>query len=974
MNYQELLKKYNILVKEVERLTKENNRLKLKLNEHQNIINLEKRCHIDKPQFLDNKPINDNPNQDVINNKSDSALKIRLFMSLFKGRDDIYAIKWENKKKAKSGYSPVCLNQWQKGLCGKPKIPCSKCENKAYAMLDERVYENHLRGNLIAGIYPMLPDENCYFLAMDFDDEDWQKDVAIIGETCSEFDIPMAIERSQSGNGAHIWFFFEARISATLARKFGSALLTYSMNKRHKIKFKSYDRFFPSQDTLPKGGFGNLIALPFQKSARKNQNSEFVDENFYPYIDQWAFLSTITKISEDQIGNLIAELCQGYELGQLKVNEEEDSKPWEKVKRVSPDKNDYPEKIEIIKSNMLFLPKKGISEKGLNHLKRIASFKNPMFYRHQAMRLSTYGLPRIISCADETKEYLCLPRGCEEELSDEFKSLNVGCGFIDKTNHGKKIGVKFNGQLRPEQSFALDKLLRHDIGILCGTTAFGKTVVAIKLIAERKINTLILVDKISLLTQWMDRLNQFLIINETIPEPDNSVAKKRGRRKKINIFGQLGAGKNTLNGIVDIAVMQSMGRMGEVKDCIKNYGMIIADECHHAPAFNYENILKAANAKYVYGFTATPTRKDGHHPILLMQCGPIRYHDDPKKQAENRPFDHFVIPRFTSLRISFDRNEKEFSINDVYSEIMENDFRDQQIIEDVIENYKLGRNCVVLSQRTDHVEMLSKKLKDTIPDVLTLTGKMGVKKAREVFACIKDTPDDKNIVLVSTGPYIGEGFDEPRLDTLFLVMPISWKGTLQQYAGRLHRLFENKKEALIYDYVDVHIKMLEKMYQRRLNGYASMGYKIRGEGIDPSSMNIIFNRDDFLPVFSNDIISAKKEILIVSPFVKKRRLSYMMQYLDVGLHNKIRITIITKPIEDFKGKDIKAVNEALDLLKNENINLVFKSNIHQKFAIMDQKIVWYGSINLLSFGNSQESIMRIESGNIANELIKSIEY
>ncbi|MGD9161583.1 MAG: DEAD/DEAH box helicase family protein [Desulfobacteraceae bacterium] len=805
MNYLELLNKYNRLLEEFDQLKKENNRLKLKLGKNQNKIDTGKRDIIDKQSISNNRPVTANSKVAQINNKSDSTFKIKLFMSLFKGRDDIYATKWENKKKVTSGYSPVCLNQWRKGICGKPKIPCSKCENKSYAVLDDNVIDDHLRGNIVVGIYPMLPDETCYFLAMDFDEEEWQRDISIVRETCDEFHIPVAVERSQSGNGAHIWFFFDDPIPASLARKFGTGLLTFSMDRRHELKFKSYDRLFPSQDTLPKGGFGNLIALPFQKSARKNQNSEFVDEKFNPYSDQWAYLSTIKKISEDKIGGLIAELCQGHELGQLKIDEEEDQKPWETVKKVSLDKNEYPRTIDIVKSNMLFIPKNGISEKGLNHLKRLASFKNPMFYKQQAMRLSTYGHSRIITCADDTKDYLCLPRGCEEEVVTEFQSLKVDCQFIDKTNHGKKIDVEFNGELRDDQQHsALEQLLSRDIGILSGTTAFGKTVVAIKLIAERKVKTLILVDRIGLLNQWKDRLKQFLIVNEVLPEADSPTIKKRGRKKKLSIIGQLGAGKNTLNGIVDIAVMQSMGRMGEVKDCIKNYGMIIADECHHAPAFNYENILKTANARYVYGLTATPTRKDGHHPILLMQCGPIRYRDDPKKQAENRPFDHFVIPRFTSLRIPFDRDEKELSINDVYSEIMENDFRDQQIIEDVVENYKLGRNCVVLSQRVEHVETLSEKLKEEIPDVLSLTGKMGIKKAREVLEYIKGVPDDKNIALVATGPYIGEGFDEPRLDTLFLVMPISWKGTLQQYAGRLHRLFNNKKEVLIYDYVDIH--------------------------------------------------------------------------------------------------------------------------------------------------------------------------
>ena len=678
------------------------------------------------------------------------------------------------------------------------------------------------------------------------------------------------------------------------------------------------------------------------------------------------------KISEDSIESLISELCHGHELGVLKIDEEEIQKPWE-THKVSLQKSDFPQQISIVKANMLFIPKAAISQRALNRLKRLACFKNPMFYKRQAMRLSTYGHPRVISCADETMDYLCLPRGCEIDLFTELEQLGIKVYFVDKTNRGKKIDVKFNGHLRDEQPLALEHLSHHDTGILSGTTAFGKTVVAIKLIAERKVNTLILVDKVSLLSQWKEKLSKFLIVNETLPETANTTGKKRGRKKKISVIGQLGAGKNTLNGIVDIAIMQSISRLGEVKDCIKNYGMVIADECHHAPAFNYENILKTTNAKYVYGLTATPTRKDGHHPILFMHCGPIRYRDNAKKQAENRPFDHYIIPRFTSLRVPLDSDEKDVSIQELYSEIVDNDFRNQQIVEDVLNSYQQGRNCIVLSLRTAHIELLAKKLREEVPDVVMLMGGMGTKTTREVFNRITDTPADKNLILVATGSFIGEGFDEPRLDTLFLAMPISWKGTLQQYAGRLHRLFKNKKEVRIYDYVDIHVKMLERMYQKRLTGYASMGYKAKGEDIMSSPLDIIFDKDSFLPVFSHDIAGAKKEILIVSPFVRKRRTLQVVQHLKIALDKKIRVIIVTRPIEDFKAKERIALQRILDILKGNEISVVYKSNIHQKFAIMDQKIVWYGSVNLLSYGSAQESIMRIESPNIANELIKSIE-
>ena len=974
MGYRKLLEKYNVLLEQVDRLTKENIQLRAQLG-------LPKSEFIQNTSFLKitERNLNDDESDDRksfsdMDNHSDTFSKIRLFMSLFKGREDVYAKRWENKNKGTSGYSPVCLNEWQSGICAKPKVPCSKCENKLYAVLDEGVIENHLRGNTIAGIYPMLSDETCCFLAMDFDDVDWQKDISVLRDVCIEFSIPIAVERSRSGRGGHVWFFFENPLPAALARKFGTALITCSMGRRHEIQFKSYDRLFPSQDTMPKGGFGNLIALPLQKAARENKNSEFIDENFRSYCDQWAFLSTIQKIPEGHLDDFISEISPGHELGMLKIDEEEETeKPWEKhIEKISLEKNDFPKQLDIVKANMLFIPKAGVSQRALNRLKRIASFKNPTFYRQQAMRLPTYGHSRIISCADEIKEYLCLPRGCEPELLNELEKFGIDVGITDNTFVGKSINVEFKGHLRDEQTLALRHMLQHDTGILSGTTAFGKTIVAIKLIAEKKTNTLILVDKVSLLSQWKDKLSEFLIVNEPLPEPPMPANNKRGR-KKIGVIGQIGGGKKTLSGIIDIAVMQSLSRQGEVKECVKNYGLIIADECHHASAFTYEQILKTTHAKYVYGLTATPTRKDGHHPILFMHCGPIRYRDNPRKQAENRPFDHYIIPRFTSLRVPLDIDPKNLTIQALYAEIMDNDFRDQQIIEDVLKNHHQGRNCLVLTLRTAHVENLAKKLNEHIPEVISLTGGMGRKSTQKAFERIDDIPTDKPIVLVATGHFIGEGFDEPRLDTLFLAMPISWKGTLQQYAGRLHRLFKTKKEVRIYDYVDIHVNMLERMYQKRLNGYASMGYKAKGEEINDESLDIIFHKDNFLPVFNQDISAAKKEILIVSPFIRKRRTTQMINHLKIALGKNICVIVMTRPPEDFKPENRPALLRLLDLLKNTGIRVVFKSNIHQKFAVMDQKTLWYGSINLLSYGNAQESIMRIESSNIANELMKSIE-
>ena len=903
-----------------------------------------------------------------VHNHSLPNEKIDLFLSLFAGRDDVFAKRWENAQKGASGYVPACNNEWSP-VCPKTcggRMKCGDCPKQNFIRLDAGAIKKHLTGHLTIGIYPMLPDETCRFLAFDFDGKDYspdelRRDVSAIREVCAEKQISMAVERSRSGKGIHFWVFFSENISAGTARKFGSSLITHVMDKHHELTFKTYDRLIPSQDTMPKGGFGNLIALPLQKLPREQGNSAFIDENFNAYTDQWNYLHNIKKYTFDEIERFIRELSPMGELGVLR-KDEEDEKPCES-KKLPPEMTwfDFPETVNIVRSNMLYIKKEGISSTALNTLKRLAAFRNPEFYKAQAMRLSTYNKKRIISCSNETEQYLCLPRGLEEEISKVLKNGGVKLKWVNEVNNGRRIDVSFNGTLRDEQQQAADALLAHDNGILSAATAFGKTIIGANLIAQRQVNTLVLVHRTNLLSQWMKRLSDFLIINE---EPVAELTPK-GRKKKKSLIGQIGGGKNNPGGIIDVAVMQSLVSGDEVKESVKNYGMVIVDECHHVSAFSFEQILKTVNAKYVYGLTATPARKDGHHPIIYMHCGKIRYRVDAKSQAAARPFEHFIIPRFTRFQKPAHQDEKKWTITDIYRDIQNSEIRNNLIVQDVIAAVRQGRTPIILTERTDHVKDLTDRLKPHIRNVISMTGGTSQKKSRELLQAVADIPVDEPFALIATGKYVGEGFDMPRLDTLFLAMPISWKGTVQQYAGRLHRLFDGKNEVQIYDYVDIHVAMLERMYQKRLKGYAAIGYKAKGTPQPIEDNHSIFDNNDFFPVYSADIMAARSEVVIVSPFLTKRRVLSALNYLSAA---NAQVTVVTRPPDNRTEKEKEKINECIELLVRHSVNVKTKDRIHQKFAVIDQRLVWYGSINLLSYGASEESIMRIENLDIAAEL------
>lgn len=778
MNNSEILKLIKVKELEIKKLQLEIDELKKQFNE-----------------------ITTNSSEDILS-REDS---VKIFMNYFKGRNDVYPYLSIDKNNPNiKYYIPACTNEWKNGVCNKTMgKKCKTCQYRENKPISKETIYKHMYGNYPIGIYPLLENDTCFFLSLDFDDKDSKKDiksdVLAFASVCDKYEVPIAIERSRSGNGIHIWMFFDTNIKARTARKLGSLLLSKTMEISN-ISISSFDRMFPNQDTLPKGGYGNLIALPFQNEPSKYGNTLFIDRNFILIKNQMQYLSSIHKLTEIEVFEKIKQLSnETIDISHEIIDMQNE------VKVKSKNNIDYPKSIKVILKDMVYIDKANLDGVVKNSFRRLATFANPEFYKKQKLRMSVYNVPMVIDCSKEDEKYLKLPRGTYNYLESLCNVNNIEIISKDERFVGNKIEVKFNGSLREEQQIAIDHMLKYDNGILCAPTGFGKTVIGCKLIAERKVNTLILVNKIQLLNQWKDRIKEFLDVKEV---------------------GEISSKKKNITNVIDVVSVKSLWNNGNVLDIAKNYGMIIIDECHHTAAYTFEQAINTGNAKYVYGISATPERENGHTPIIKMQCGDIRYKVDSLKFNKKLNIPMKVIAKKSHLNFT-NQNIDNYELNEINDLIAKDIIRSENIIKDIKKEYDNGKNILVLTERLELMNYIYDKLSKYTNNIFKYYGGIGkkvLKSYMELNNQINENEDNK--IIVATGSYIGEGFDDSKLDVLFLTMPISGQTRVTQYAGRLHRQDSNKKEILIYDYIDDNFSKTRNMFLKRKKTYEKLGYEI----------------------------------------------------------------------------------------------------------------------------------------------------
>ena len=910
----------------------------------------------------------------------------RRFYSYFWGRTDVYSKRSVKKSTGKAGYYPQCENLWKVGLCPKKegkKVKCGDCGNRKWRSLEVEQIMAHLRGEKpdgsdVIGIYPLFPDGTCRFLVFDFDnhekggemldfangDHRWMEEVHALRQVCDENEIPCLVERSRSGCGGHLWIFFENAIDAGLVRRFGNALLEKGAETVNLKSFRFYDRMLPAQTSAGDGGLGYLIALPLQGQALKNGNSAFVDRNWEPCQDQWGVLFSTKKLSTSAVENSVRDWNRFEENPACFLPEE--PKPWQRKKGFH--REDVTGSLCLTLANRLYIETANLKPRLQNQLRRMAAIQNPLFYRNQAMGLSNYANARYLYLGEDDGGFLCLPKGLLDGVLERCKEADIPVKIEDQRASGKPLNVAFTGELRENQQLAVGAMLPHDCGILSAATAFGKTAVCGKMIAERKVSTLILLESSALIEQWQSALERFLEFREELPEYETKSGRKKRRK---SVVGIIHGPKDTSTGIVDIAMAGSLCKKGAFHPRLREYGMVLVDECHHSASDTLRCVLQEVHARYVYGVTATPFRGDGLEKINEMLLGPVRFQYSAKEKAAEQGIGHYVIPRFTRTVLPI--GQEKIHVTQAYECLRENKSRNEMIVEDVKRALENGRTPVILTRFTNQAAALYNLLRPAAQNSFLLTGEMPKKERDAAMRAMAHVPPEESLVLVATGQLVGEGFDFPRLDTLFLATPVSWKGVVEQYAGRLHRDYPGKNDVLIYDYVDSHIPVFDNMYAKRLRTYKRIGYTLcTTEALEKQTANAIYDSDSYRPVFEQDLREATKSVIISSPTLSQKRVEQLLTLVRSGQEQGLKVAVITWHPDVYRyGKDEHRL-ALLEALRTGGCEVRFAQDNCQHFAVIDETVLWYGSMNLLSRDDVEDNIMRLESREIAEELLGSL--
>ena len=924
------------------------------------------------------------PDQGTRIKKFDVTDKIAsdFFMMFCRGRKDVYDLRYTNPKTGKNGYYTQCFNRWDRGchIQKKDGVRCKDCELRAYKPVTLPLIKAHMNGtdpngNDVVAIYPMLENNLCQLLVFDFDnhakgaeqedyaniDDRWKEEINALRRICKNLDVDAVVERSRSGRGAHLWIFFKEMIPARLARKFGFALLEKGAESVNLKSFKYYDRMIPTQDALPEGGLGNVIALPLQGMALKSGNSAFVDENWNAYEDQLKVLVGTRRLTRQEIDDY---LSLWYSTGFTSEDNGTDA-PWDKNSEI--EAGSVKGVVRIVLADRIYIDSSGMSNKTKRQLRRMATFSNKQYFQNQAMDMPNYDESRFIYLGSDEGKYIVLPRGLREDIQKKFDNAGIRYKIEDKRTQGRELNISFKGELRESQIPAAETMLENETGILHAATAFGKTVVCCDMIARRGISTLILVDRADLMNQWIKRLDEFLDIDEELPEYQT----KTGRtRKRKSLIGNLQGAHDTLTGIVDVAMIRSLKKKDGFHPMLKEYAQVYFDECHHAASESAIEVLQEINAKYVYGVTATPKRGDGKEKINEFLLGPIRYRFTAKDRAEEQNIDHLVYPRFTRTVKPHHLSKTPYG-NDAYELIRNNDVRDEQIIRDVADCVQAGRTPVVLTKYVDHAKKLSERLKTYADRLILLTGANGTKVRRAQVKELNEVDDSDSLILVGTGSLLGEGFDFPRLDTLFMATPVSGENVVEQYVGRLNRDYDGKENVIVYDYVDSHIPKFDKMYAARLKAYKKIGYElcVNMDG-EKQKANAIYDIENYAETYWKDLEEANSAVVVSSPRLNNQKVDRIINMLGKRRGLGVKVTIVTWHPDAYKyGKDDVRM-ELMERLRKAGFEIRLVEESCEHYAVIDNEIVWYGSVNLLSKEDAEDNLMRVCSKDIAAELLE----